>query len=235
MLEVGWSEILVIAVVLIVVVGPKDLPPMLRAFGKMTSRLRSMAGQFQTQFSEALKEADMDDVRKTLQDAQKLNPINTIREAISPIQQMGNELKSELQKTVSVPLANPTVSPIEPVVTESGSASETEVLSAPSSVPVVGEAASSNPQPAASSTSTITPPAIPATLVATDTAKKEGSAGKTKQPAHGLTAEAVKPKSKRVSKPKSDTSVAAPVVTAEVAIKPKRKKAVVKASSEGDA
>jgi len=111
MLEVGWSEILVIAVVLIVVVGPKDLPPMLRAFGKMTTRLRAMAGQFQTQFSEALKEADLDDVRKTMQDAQKLNPLNTLREAITPIQQMGNELKSELQKSVATPAFNPTVFP----------------------------------------------------------------------------------------------------------------------------
>ena len=69
MLDIGWTELLVIAVVLIVVVGPKDLPPMLRAFGKMTSNLRKMAGDFRTQFDEALRDADMDGVRQPIDDA----------------------------------------------------------------------------------------------------------------------------------------------------------------------
>lgn len=47
---------------------------MLRAFGKMTQRARKCAGEFRAQFDEALREADMDDVRQTLNDAQKLNP-----------------------------------------------------------------------------------------------------------------------------------------------------------------
>ncbi len=63
MFDVGWSELLIIAVVLIVVVGPKDLPPMLRAFGKMTARARKVAGEFRAQFDEALREAELDDVR----------------------------------------------------------------------------------------------------------------------------------------------------------------------------
>ena len=58
MFEVGWTEMLVIAVVMIVVVGPKDLPRMLRTIGKMTAKMRSMAGDFQKQFNDALKEAD---------------------------------------------------------------------------------------------------------------------------------------------------------------------------------
>jgi sec-independent protein translocase protein TatB len=49
MFDVGWSEMLVIAVVLIVVVGPKDLPRMLRQFGRTTSKLRAMAGDFRRQ------------------------------------------------------------------------------------------------------------------------------------------------------------------------------------------
>ena len=115
MLDVGWSELLVIAVVLIVVVGPKDLPPMLRAFGKMTSRLRAMAGEFRSQFDEALKEADLDEVRKTIGDAQRLNPMNTIREAINPLRQTADEIKSDLQKASTPPAVT---RPPEPVVAE---------------------------------------------------------------------------------------------------------------------
>ncbi|WP_283194721.1 Sec-independent protein translocase protein TatB [Rhizobium sp. AN80A] len=102
MFDIGWTELLVIAVVLIVVVGPKDLPPMLRAFGKMTQRARKVAGEFRAQFDEALREADMDDVRQTLNDAQKLNPVNTLREAMNPLRQMGNEIKADLQRSTSV-------------------------------------------------------------------------------------------------------------------------------------
>jgi sec-independent protein translocase protein TatB len=101
MLDVGWTELVVIAIVLIIVVGPKDLPPMLRTFGKMMTKMRGMANDFRQQFDEALKEADLDDVRKTLSDAQKLNPANTIREAMNPLRQMGNDIKADLQKATT--------------------------------------------------------------------------------------------------------------------------------------
>ena len=102
MLDVGWTELVVIAIVLIIVVGPKDLPPMLRTFGKMMTKMRGMANDFRQQFDEALKEADLDEVRKTLSDAQKLNPANTIREAMNPLRQMGNDIKADLQKVTTV-------------------------------------------------------------------------------------------------------------------------------------
>lgn len=102
MFDIGWTELLVIAVVLIVVVGPKDLPPMLRAFGKMTARARKVAGDFRAQFDEALREAELDDVRRTISDAQKLNPVNSLREAMNPLRQMGNEIKSDLQNATKV-------------------------------------------------------------------------------------------------------------------------------------
>ena len=102
MLDVGWTEILVIAIVLIIVVGPKDLPQMLRTFGRMVSKMRGMASDFRQQFDEALREADLDDVRKTIGEAQKLNPLNTIRDAVNPLRQMGDEIKSDLQKATSL-------------------------------------------------------------------------------------------------------------------------------------
>lgn len=114
MLDVGWTEILVIAIVLIIVVGPKDLPQMLRTFGRMMAKMRGMASDFRQQFDEALREADLDDVRKTIGEAQKLNPLNSIRDAVNPLRQIGDEIKSDLQKatsssstTTQTPAANP--------------------------------------------------------------------------------------------------------------------------------
>jgi len=66
MFDIGWSELLLIAVVAIIVVGPKDLPPMLRATGRMVSKLRRTAGEFQNQFNEALREAELDGVKDSI-------------------------------------------------------------------------------------------------------------------------------------------------------------------------
>ena len=106
MLDIGWTELLVVAIVLIIVVGPKDLPPMLRAFGRTTTKLRKMANEFRGQFDEALREADMGDVRKTFSDARSLNPMNQIRDAVNPLRQTGNEIRKDLEKSVK-PVAVP--------------------------------------------------------------------------------------------------------------------------------
>ena len=77
----------------------------------MMTKMRGMANDFRQQFDEALKEADLDDVRKTLSDAQKLNPANTIREAMNPLRQMGNEIKADLQKATADPAPKADIPP----------------------------------------------------------------------------------------------------------------------------
>lgn len=99
MLDIGWTELLVIAVILIVVVGPKDLPPMIRAFGKMTKRLRQTAGEFRAQFDEALREAELDDLKNSVNDIRSLNPANSLRETLNPLRQMSQEIKSDLERS----------------------------------------------------------------------------------------------------------------------------------------
>jgi sec-independent protein translocase protein TatB len=116
MFDVGWSELLIIAVVALVVIGPKELPATLRTIGKMTARARKVAGDFRAQFDEAMREAELDDVRQTISDAQKLNPVNSLREAMNPLRQMGNEIKADLQRSTTVDKpAVATSTPAEPV------------------------------------------------------------------------------------------------------------------------
>jgi sec-independent protein translocase protein TatB len=67
MLDIGWSELLVVAVVAIVVVGPKDLPKLMRSFGFYAGKLRRTAADFQRQFDEAMAESEADEVRKNLE------------------------------------------------------------------------------------------------------------------------------------------------------------------------
>ena len=99
--DFGWSELLVIAIVLIVVVGPKDLPKMLRSFGKTTSNLRKMAGDFRRQLDDALKEAELGDVTQVAKDLKGLDPRSQIRESLSPLGKIGQDINKELKKAAS--------------------------------------------------------------------------------------------------------------------------------------
>jgi len=78
MFDIGWSELLVIAVVAIIVVGPKELPRLMRTFGHYVGKLRRMAADFQRQFEEAVRDSEIDEVRKAMQDlhAQASAPID---------------------------------------------------------------------------------------------------------------------------------------------------------------
>ncbi|MCX8997567.1 Sec-independent protein translocase protein TatB [Rhizobiaceae bacterium BDR2-2] len=143
MLDIGWSELLVIAIVLIVVVGPKDLPPMLRAFGKMTTNLRRMAGEFRSQFDEALRDTELDEVRKTIADAKNLNPTNSLRDALNPIRQMGEDIKSDLSKVTKPPVtpAPAPEAPAEPLAQPGDAETAAPVTPPPQPLPDAGASA----------------------------------------------------------------------------------------------
>ena len=64
MFDIGWSELLVIGVVALVVIGPKELPGVLRSVGFWIGKARRMAGEFQSQFQEAMREAEVADLKK---------------------------------------------------------------------------------------------------------------------------------------------------------------------------
>lgn len=66
MFDIGWSELLVVGVVALVVIGPKELPRVLRTVGQGVNKLRRMAGEFQGQFNEALREAELTDLKDSV-------------------------------------------------------------------------------------------------------------------------------------------------------------------------
>jgi sec-independent protein translocase protein TatB len=108
MFEVGWTEMLVIAIVMIVVVGPKDLPNMLRTFGRTTAKLRAMAADFQKQFNEALKEAELDDVKKSVDELRNLSPAAEIRKQLNPFEQAAADVRSGVDAVMKPkPAADP--------------------------------------------------------------------------------------------------------------------------------
>ncbi|MGD9536268.1 MAG: Sec-independent protein translocase protein TatB [Alphaproteobacteria bacterium] len=71
MFDIGWSELLVILVVMLIVVGPKDLPRIVRTFGQWTGKARSYARDFQRTIEEAAEETEMSAIRKEIELANK--------------------------------------------------------------------------------------------------------------------------------------------------------------------
>lgn len=77
---VGYTELLVIAIVAIIVVGPKDLPRVLRAIGRMTAKMRGLAREFQGHLDSAMRESGFDEVKKDLQSIR--NPVAGLKDDI---------------------------------------------------------------------------------------------------------------------------------------------------------
>ncbi|MCB1386128.1 MAG: twin-arginine translocase subunit TatB [Nitratireductor sp.] len=103
MFDIGWSEMLVVAVVAIIVVGPKDLPRMLRGFGKVMGNLRRMAGDFQRQFDDAMREAELDEV-KNLAKGKGFAPLEDARKAAEKFNRDVKESLAQTEKSVSASL-----------------------------------------------------------------------------------------------------------------------------------
>ena len=68
MFDIGWGELVVIGVIALIVIGPKELPAVLRTVGRTMNKVRRMAGEFQGQFQEALREAELHDLKNQADD-----------------------------------------------------------------------------------------------------------------------------------------------------------------------
>lgn len=64
MFDIGWGELLVIGLVALIVIGPKELPGALRTLGQWMGKVRRMAGEFQNQFHDAMREAELHELKK---------------------------------------------------------------------------------------------------------------------------------------------------------------------------
>jgi sec-independent protein translocase protein TatB len=82
MFDIGWSELVVIGVVALIAIGPKELPGVLRMVGQWLGKARRMAADFQGQFNEAMREAEMADIKKQFDDvsaaAKDMSPTNLL-------------------------------------------------------------------------------------------------------------------------------------------------------------
>lgn len=167
MFGIDSPELLVIAVVALIVVGPKELPGLLRGWGKWMAQMRGMASEFRGHVDEMVRQADLDDVKKQLEatpglDLQALDPTREIKSALQEGMAEGEkamaEAKAQIDRAqIDNPLVEPESAPqvaaeptLETAVAEAAPVSlpDSTLVSEPVPAPVFAETAV--PAPAAS-------------------------------------------------------------------------------------
>ena len=102
MFDIGWSELLVIAVVALIAIGPKELPGVLRSVGMWMGKIRRMASDFQNQFNEAMREAEMADLKQQ---------VETLTSGFDPIETARKEIQDAVEDKPPSALATSTAEP----------------------------------------------------------------------------------------------------------------------------
>jgi len=143
MFDIGWSEMAVIAVVALVVIGPKELPGALKTFAYWAKQARKMAREFQSGVDEIVREAELEDARKAVTSVSSRSVNQMLEKSIDPTGDMKKALnESELKSSLSA--TSQVAKPATPSIASSSTTS-TPAAGTPS-IPVTPPVA--EPQPA---------------------------------------------------------------------------------------
>jgi len=140
MFGIDSPELLVIAVVALVVIGPKELPGLLRSWGKWMAQMRAMASEFRGHVDEMVRQSELDEVKKQLEsgpgvDLKSLDPTRQIRSAIQEGMAEGEKAFAEAKSTFDNPLAEPESAPQIAAEAAPGAAIEAAPASSEATVP----------------------------------------------------------------------------------------------------
>jgi sec-independent protein translocase protein TatB len=118
MFDIGWSELVVIAVVALIAIGPKELPGVLRMVGQWMGKARKMAAEFQGQFQEAMREAEMADLKKSFDEVKDAatgiaggNVMTSLQKDVGDALQIGNidkPVDAQVASAMGEPIATST-------------------------------------------------------------------------------------------------------------------------------
>ena len=148
MFDIGWSELLVIGIVALIAIGPKELPGVLRMLGQWMVKVRRMASDFQGQFNDAMREAEMSDLKKQVDDLG--NTASQYTSAFDPVAAARKEFEDAV--------ADKPQTDVNAAIDATLAAQANPPQSAPDAAPSVPVPPPSVPAPAPSAT----PEAIPA-------------------------------------------------------------------------
>ena len=107
MFDIGWGELVVIGIVALIAIGPKELPTVLRTLGQYMAKIRRMAGDFQSQFQEAMREAELSELKKQAED---------IKSSVSDVTRFDPmaDTQKEIERAFEMPEPKPVETASEP-------------------------------------------------------------------------------------------------------------------------
>lgn len=195
MLDLGMAELFVIGALALIVVGPKELPGLLRTLGQFTAKMRGMAREFQRSMEDAAKEADLDGVVKAAKSGGNLNKLPFDNQVVDSLKEFEKSVKSEVneaQASYSAPdkasdsvagNAAGTTTPkvAEPTIAKPVAAADAPAAAAtPTPAPTPAPTSKPSPSPAAASTPTLAP--APATASSSSAKGAEAASGGDEKP-----------------------------------------------------
>lgn len=120
--SLGFNEIIILGILALVVVGPKDLPLLFRKLGNWTAKLRGMAQEFRTGFDELARQAELDELKREVEALRRTTSVSDItRELSKPLPTLedyagvSSTKKLEAPTSVSAPGRTPIATPVDPI------------------------------------------------------------------------------------------------------------------------
>jgi len=166
MFDISWTEFLLIGVVALIVIGPKELPSVLRTLGQWTRKVRGMAAEFQNQFQEAMREAEMADLKKQVDEmAHDLKDFDPLKGVRDDVEAMGRDFERSLDAKPAAAVSPPGTEPV----------AKADEIAAPSAGAAAAEPAALTPpaEPAAAEIAPAVPADPPAQPVAAEAAERK--------------------------------------------------------------
>jgi sec-independent protein translocase protein TatB len=170
MLGFAWSEIALIGAVALVVIGPKDLPKVMRSLGQWSRKLRSLASDFQRQFDDMVKEAELDELKRETEKAMDVGDLKSDIEKAMDVSEIKTDIENsigaaDIQKSLDLneadaaadlpvlppgetpPVPPAELSPADQAAAEAQAASEPAGLVPPGAPPKLADAPAREPTP----------------------------------------------------------------------------------------
>lgn len=123
---IGFSELLLIGLAALIIIGPKDLPMMMRTLGQLMGKGRRMAREFQSAFDDIARQSELDELKKEIQDLRKSNTFKSAQDDLAAYEADVNSAIMR-ESTPEAPPPTPAVSKTEPPEAETPPAPETSM------------------------------------------------------------------------------------------------------------
>jgi sec-independent protein translocase protein TatB len=134
MFDLAWSEIVLIGVVALIAIGPKDLPVAMKAVTEVIKKARRMAAEFQTHVDDMMRDANLDEVRQSINEIRNFDIKGTVERAVDPDGKLRETFASNPLEPQKDPTGDPPAAP-QPVIEAAEAVPAEPLPDAPAFIP----------------------------------------------------------------------------------------------------